>query len=178
MHAVIADLPEFAAFAEAKDKIAAEQERALAEVRTARENYQRALRETAPGSPLPPAPDVDDRTVRRHVTALSEQLDQERTAWVKANYPDLVGRLYDTEDKLAAKAAKAVAVLDAVHTEWMEILQSLDRLSTIAGQRSDHLRGFGGEEMLWLIAAARTDTRFARAPHPTEADARDAKKPR
>ncbi len=178
MHAVIADLPDFVAFDEAKTKIATEQEQALAEVRTARDNYQRALRETKPGSPLPPAPDVDDQTVRRHVAALTDQVTQERTAWVKANYPDLVERLYDAEDKLAAKAAKAVAVLDACWSEWAEVLQSLDRLSTIAGQRSDHLRGFGGEEMLWLIAAARTDTRFTRAPHPTEADARDAKKPR
>ena len=40
MHAVIADLPDFAAFAEAKDKIAAEKERALAEVATAREIHR------------------------------------------------------------------------------------------------------------------------------------------
>ena len=178
MHAVIPDLPDFVAFDEAKTKIATEQEQALAEVRTARDNYQRALRETKPGSPLPPAPDVDDQTVRRHVAALTDQVTQARTAHVRANYAELVALLHDTEDKLAAKAAKAVAVLDAVHAEWMDVLQTLDRLSTIAGQRSDHLRGFGGEELLWLIAAARTDTRFARAPFPTEADARDAKKAR
>lgn len=178
MHAVIADLPEFAAFVEAKAKIAAERERALAEVATAQGNYQRALRETAAGSPLPPAPDIDDRTVRRHVTALTEQLDQERTAWVKANYGDLVQRLYEAEDKVAAKAAKAVAALDACWAEWAEILSSLDRLSTTAGERSHHMRGFGGEEFLWLVAAARTDTRFARAPYPTESDARDARKVR